>query len=64
MQSSDHFSSDEASSDEEEDGGWLAQSHFDLRPPPVSARQHNGNRRPLSSSEFEVRMLASVHPDL
>lgn len=58
MHSSEHFSSDEASSDEEEDGGWLAQSTFDLRPPPpVTARQHNAGegRRPLSSSGFDVR---------
>ena len=55
MQSnSEHFSSDEASDDEEEDGGWLAQSTFDMRPPPISARPPNGDRRPLSASGFDV----------
>ncbi|KAH9917442.1 SIT4 phosphatase-associated protein-domain-containing protein [Fomitopsis serialis] len=54
MQSAEHFeSADEASDDEEEDGGWLAHSTFDLRPPPVSARQHEGDRRPLSTSGFD-----------
>ncbi|KAI0797491.1 SAPS-domain-containing protein [Abortiporus biennis] len=50
---SDHFSSDEGSSDGEEDGGWLAQSTFDLRPPPVAARSHTPERRPLSPSGFD-----------
>jgi len=54
MQSAEHFeSADEASDDEEEDGGWLAHSTFDLRPPPVSARQHEADRRPLSTSGFD-----------
>lgn len=53
IQSSEHFSSDEASSDEEDDSGWLAHSTFELRPPPVAARPHDGGRRPLSSSGFE-----------
>ena len=57
MQSAEHFeSADEASDDEEEDGGWLAHSTFDLRPPPVSARQHEADRRPLSTSGFDVRV--------
>ena len=57
MQSAEHFeSADEASDDEEEDGGWLAQSTFDLRPPPLSARQHETDRRPLSTSGFDVRV--------
>ncbi|KAI0736702.1 SAPS-domain-containing protein, partial [Fomitopsis betulina] len=54
MQSAEHFeSADEASDDEEEDGGWLAHSTFDLRPPPVSARQHEVDRRPLRTSGFD-----------
>ncbi|KZT70090.1 SAPS-domain-containing protein [Daedalea quercina L-15889] len=54
MQSAEHFeSADEASDDEEEDGGWLAHSTFDLRPPPVSARQHEADRRPLSTTGFD-----------
>ncbi|KAI0957676.1 hypothetical protein AcW1_005989 [Taiwanofungus camphoratus] len=54
MQSAEHFeSADEASDDEEEDGGWLAHSTFELRPPPVHARQHDSGRRPLSSNGFE-----------
>ncbi|KAI0822811.1 SAPS-domain-containing protein [Trametes gibbosa] len=53
MQSSDHLGSSDEASDEEEDGGWLAQSTFELPPPPVTARQHEDARRPLSSSGFE-----------
>ncbi|OSD08435.1 SAPS-domain-containing protein [Trametes coccinea BRFM310] len=53
IQSSDHLGSSDEASDEEEDGGWLAQSTFELRPPPVTARQHDEGRRPLSASEFE-----------
>ncbi|EJF66213.1 SAPS-domain-containing protein [Dichomitus squalens LYAD-421 SS1] len=53
MQSSDHLSSSDEASDDEEDGGWLAQSTFELRPPPVTARQHDNGRRPLSSSGFD-----------
>jgi len=52
MQSSDQFgSSSDASDDEEEDGGWLTQSTFDLGNPP-SAR-HRSDRRLLNSSEFD-----------
>ena len=60
MQSSDHFgpSSSDASDDEEEDGGWLAHSTFDLGNPPVSARHHSGDRRPLSSSAFDVSVFS------
>ena len=54
MQSSDHLGSGDENSDEEEEGGWLAQSTFELRPPPVTARQHDNDRRPLSASGFEV----------
>ncbi|OCH93828.1 SAPS-domain-containing protein [Obba rivulosa] len=54
MQTTEHFeSSDEASDDEEEDCGWLAHSNFDLRSPPVAARHHQNDRRPLSSNGFE-----------
>lgn len=53
IQSGENNSSDEAS-DDEEDSGWLAHSTFDLRSPPVSARQHESERRPLSSSGFDV----------
>lgn len=55
MQSSEHFgSADDASDDEDDDSGWLAHSTFDMRPPPVAARQFDNNRRPLSSSGFDV----------
>ena len=54
MQSSDQFgsSSSDASDDEDEDGGWLAHSTLDN--PPVSARHHSGDRRPLGSNRFDV----------
>lgn len=55
MQSGEHMSFDgEGSDDEEDDNGWLAHSNFDLRPPPLTARQHDTGRRPLSSSGFDV----------
>lgn len=54
MQSSDHLGSSDEASDEEDEGGWLAQSTFELRPPPVTARAHDNGRRPLSSTGFEV----------
>ena len=60
MQSSDHLESEDENSDEEEDGGWLAQSTFELRPPPVTARQHDHDRRPLSASGFEVRLCRAA----
>ena len=47
----------EASDDEEDDNGWLAHSNFDLRQPPLTARQHDMGRRPLSSSAFDVRLI-------
>ncbi|KIM86236.1 hypothetical protein PILCRDRAFT_65387 [Piloderma croceum F 1598] len=55
MQSSDQFGSpsSDASDDEDEDGGWLAHSTFDLGNPPVYARHHSSDRRPLGSSEFD-----------
>lgn len=54
IQSGENGSSDEASSDEEEDNGWLAHSTFDLRPAPVAARQIETERRPLNSGGFDV----------
>jgi serine/threonine-protein phosphatase 6 regulatory subunit 3 len=56
MQSSEQFgsSSSDASDDEDEDGGWLAHSTFDLGNPPVYTRRHSSDRRPLGSSEFDV----------
>ncbi|TFK90277.1 SAPS-domain-containing protein [Polyporus arcularius HHB13444] len=64
IQSSDHTgSSDEASDDEDEGGGWLAQSTFELRPPPVTARQHDNGRRPLSASGFDDAFGSSSSPD-
>ena len=59
MQSSEHLGSSDEASDDEEDGGWLAHSTFELRPPPVTARQHDNGRRPLSSSGFDVRPCGS-----
>ncbi|KAI0748433.1 SIT4 phosphatase-associated protein-domain-containing protein [Daedaleopsis nitida] len=53
IQSSDHLGSSDEASDDEEEGGWLAQSTFELRPPPVTARQHDNDRRPLSASAFD-----------
>ncbi|KAF9462719.1 SIT4 phosphatase-associated protein-domain-containing protein [Collybia nuda] len=49
MHSSDVFGSSE-SDDEDEEGGWLSQSHFSLSAPPVSARHQSTERRPLSLS--------------
>ncbi|KAJ7193823.1 SIT4 phosphatase-associated protein-domain-containing protein [Mycena pura] len=44
ISASDHFDSD----DEEDGGGWLSQSTFSLRKPPVSSRHIQGSeRRPL-----------------
>ncbi|KAH9931705.1 SAPS-domain-containing protein [Epithele typhae] len=48
---SEHLGSADDGSDDDEDGGWLAQSRFELRPPPVTARQHDGDRKPLSASD-------------
>lgn len=55
MHSGEHFnSSSDTSDDEDEDGGWLAQSTFDLGRPPLS-RRNNGNRQVSSSgSNFDV----------
>ncbi|KAH8117023.1 SIT4 phosphatase-associated protein-domain-containing protein [Phellopilus nigrolimitatus] len=44
-------SSDDGSDDEDEDGGWLSHK-FDLGEPPVSARSHSSNRRPLDPGGF------------
>ena len=63
MQHPDPFgSSSDASDDEEEDGGWLAHSTFDLGSPPISARHHSSDRRPLSASGFDVS--ANVHSSM
>jgi hypothetical protein len=62
MQSGAHLSNDgDTSDDDEDDSGWLAHSTFDLRPP-VQARQHDGDRRPLSATGFGVR--ASLQSEL
>ncbi|KAI0693353.1 SIT4 phosphatase-associated protein-domain-containing protein [Cytidiella melzeri] len=53
MQSGEHMFDGEGSDDDEDDSGWLAHSNFDLRPPPITARQHEVTRQPLSSSAFE-----------
>ncbi|TFY80035.1 hypothetical protein EWM64_g3980 [Hericium alpestre] len=56
MHATDEFGGSSSSSDasDDEDGGWLAQSHFEIdHPPPVSARPHNGERRPLSANGFD-----------
>ena len=63
MLSSDHLGDGDDNSDDEEEGGWLAQSTFELRPPPVTARQHDSDRRPLSASGFEVRLKAEKRLD-
>lgn len=59
MQSSEQFGSpsSDASDDEEEDGGWLTHSNFALSNPPVSARNHSSDRRPLDAS-FDVSTCA------
>ncbi|KAI0345113.1 SAPS-domain-containing protein [Trametopsis cervina] len=50
MQSGEHMSFDgDASDDDEDDSGWLAHSTFDLRPPPITARQHEASRQPLAN---------------
>lgn len=53
MHSSEFFSSD-ASDDEDEEGGWLAHSTFDLGKPPPARRLHN-NTAVSSSDGFDVR---------
>jgi len=54
MQAEEHMSFDgEASDDDEDDSGWLAHSTFDLRPPPVTARQRDTVRQPLGTSGFD-----------
>ncbi|KAF7298318.1 hypothetical protein MKEN_01356300 [Mycena kentingensis (nom. inval.)] len=47
----DNFDSDDE--DYEGGGGWLSQSAFSLRDPPVSSRNHSSQRRPLASSGFD-----------
>lgn len=65
MQSSDQFGSpsSDTSDDEDEDGGWLAHSTFDLGNPPVYARRHSSDRRPLGS-EFDVSVNVRSSFDL
>lgn len=60
MQSSEQFGSpsSDASDDEEEDGGWLTHSNFALSNPPVSARNHSSDRRPLEPG-FDVSSPAT-----
>jgi hypothetical protein len=54
MHSREQFNSsaDASDEDEDEDGGWLAQSSFDLGRPPL--RRNTGNRQEISSSGFDV----------
>lgn len=53
MHSREQFNSsaDASDEDEDEDGGWLAQSSFDLGRPPL--RRNTGNRQEISSSGFD-----------
>ncbi|KAH7915316.1 SIT4 phosphatase-associated protein-domain-containing protein [Hygrophoropsis aurantiaca] len=51
MQSSENFGSSSDASDEDEDGGWLAQSTFDLGKPPLPRRNHN-NRHESNANGF------------
>ncbi|TDL24973.1 SAPS-domain-containing protein [Rickenella mellea] len=53
MASSNESLSDGSDDEDEDNGGWLTQSKFDLGPPPVSARNQIASRQPLSSSGFE-----------
>ncbi|KXN91442.1 Extragenic suppressor of kinetochore protein 1 [Leucoagaricus sp. SymC.cos] len=52
IQSSNHIGESSDSSDEEE-GGWLSQSNFNLGSPPISARRLQAERRPLDVSGFD-----------
>ena len=61
MQRRDEFGS--SSSSDEEDGGWLAQSRFDMPLEPM--RPGGGStpvreRRPLSEAGIEVRILYTL----
>lgn len=61
MQSGSHLGNDgDTSDDEEDESGWLAHSTFELRPPPVQARQHDGDRRPLSETGFDDSFAPST----
>lgn len=61
MQSSEQFgTSSDASDDDDDDGGWLSHSNFDLNNPPVSARHHSTERRPLDSSGFDVSAMLFI----
>ena len=48
----------DGSDDDDEGGGWLTQTKFNLRPPPVSVSNHSTTRRPLDPSGFEVQLLS------
>ncbi|KAI6103591.1 SIT4 phosphatase-associated protein-domain-containing protein [Pisolithus sp. B1] len=54
---SDFFPSD-ASDDEDEDGGWLAHSTFDLGKPPA-ARRHQNNTQTSTSNGFDDAFCGS-----
>lgn len=53
MHSSDQFGSS-SDDDDDEEGGWLSQSTFGLREPPISARHSILERRPLGVHDFDV----------
>ncbi|KAF9014193.1 SIT4 phosphatase-associated protein-domain-containing protein [Cyathus striatus] len=57
QRASEHLGLDDDDEDEEE--GWLAQSNFSLRNPPISSRHIRGDRRPLSSNGFDDAFTAS-----
>ncbi|EJD02211.1 SAPS-domain-containing protein, partial [Fomitiporia mediterranea MF3/22] len=52
-------SDDDGSDEEDEQGGWLAQK-FDIADPPVSARSHSSDRRPLDPGGFEDAFTPSA----
>ena len=64
MVSSTSSLSDGSDDEDDEGGGWLSQAKFDLKPPPVSARNHSTTRRPLSHGEFEVRLWIKIPSSL
>ncbi|KAF6763649.1 SIT4 phosphatase-associated protein-domain-containing protein [Ephemerocybe angulata] len=51
MHSSDQFNSSD--DDDDDDEGWLSQSNFGMREPPVSPLHQSTERRPLSASGFD-----------
>ncbi|KAI0053980.1 SAPS-domain-containing protein [Auriscalpium vulgare] len=65
IHSADEFGGSSSSSDasDEEDGGWLTQSHFGLdRSPPTSARPRNTERRPLNANGFDDAFVPPSSP--